>query len=89
MTYWTWKGALATGKVMTIQPFRSHQQVQRKDGYVYDGWTSYKLGRDAFETEAEARAAAMCERDKKIASLKRQITKLEKMTFPAKEVGDA
>lgn len=39
------------------------------------------VGRDAFEHEADAIAAANAARTKKITSLKKQIAKLEKMTF--------
>jgi hypothetical protein len=42
---------------------------------------SFMLGRDVFESPEEAIAAAQVMRDKKTASLERQIAKLRKMTF--------
>lgn len=42
---------------------------------------SYKLGRDAHTTREAAVAAAEAMRIKKIASLREQIAKLEKLTF--------
>ena len=47
----------------------------------------YTLGKDAFETEAEAIADAGKRRDKKIASLKKQLAKLESLTFSAQGEG--
>lgn len=57
-------------------------EVDRKysDGeFVYikgQNWGSYKLGRDAFLTIEEARAGAEASRQKKIASLEKQLAKL-------------
>ena len=42
-------------------------------------WGSYMLGRDVFTDEAEARAAVIKARDKKIISLEKQIAKLRKI----------
>ncbi len=44
----------------------------------------FLLGRDVFEAWPEALANAESRRTSKIASLKRQIAKLEKMTFEVK-----
>lgn len=41
-----------------------------------NGWTSFQIGRDAFETEAEALADAEKRKAKKIASLERQLAKV-------------
>ncbi|MBU0917897.1 MAG: hypothetical protein KKD97_16250 [Gammaproteobacteria bacterium] len=59
-------------------------------GYVFpSGYCSgFKLGRDAHETEAEAKQAAEKKRLAKIASLKKQIAKLEAMSFTGKKGGD-
>lgn len=56
------------------------------DGFVYikGHWRVYKLGGDIHKTEAEALAAAEAMRVKKIASLKKQIAKLEAVTFEVK-----
>lgn len=45
----------------------------------YSSWTSFKKGRDAFLTLEEAQAAVVAARQKRIASLKKQIAKLEAM----------
>jgi hypothetical protein len=45
------------------------------------GASIYKVGRDAFEDPAAAQVDANQRRLKKISSLKKQISKLEKMTF--------
>lgn len=56
--------------------------------YVYGGSgfsrQQFVVGRDAFEHEADAIAAVNTAVTKKIASLKKQIAKLEKMTFEVK-----
>lgn len=48
-------------------------------------WVLFKLGKDAHETEAEARKAAEAMRLAKIASLKKQVAKLEAMSFTGKK----
>lgn len=48
---------------------------------AYGFWSSFKFGKEAHETEKAAREAAEAMRLKKIASLKKQIAKLEKMSF--------
>lgn len=51
-----------------------------------DGWSSYfYFNKEVFLTESEAIGKAEEMRVKKIASLKKQIAKLEKMTFEATE----
>lgn len=44
-------------------------------------WSWFTVGKEAHETEAAAKAAAESMRLKKIASLKKQIAKLEVMKF--------
>jgi hypothetical protein len=53
------------------------------DQYIYirSRFASYKIGRDLWLTKAEALKAAEAMRLKKIASLRKQIAKLEKMSF--------
>lgn len=46
-----------------------------------DRYTFYRMGRDCFESASDAAADANAKRDKKIASLKKQIAKLEKLDF--------
>lgn len=75
-TYWITKYALSGG----ISSINLNDQAVR-DGYVYDGWTSHKIGRDAFDNQADAKANAEKRRQVKIQSLRKQIAKLEKLTF--------
>lgn len=56
----------------------SSDRYLRAKGY---SCTFLKKGKDVFETPEEAVAYAMSARDRKIASLRKQIAKLEKMTF--------
>lgn len=54
----------------------------RIDVHLYGySWFWFTVGKDAHETEAAAKAAAESMRLKKIASLKKQIAKLEAMKF--------
>lgn len=54
-------------------------------GYLYSDeegiWVNFKIGRDAYETEVEAKAAAEEMRLKKIKSLRKQVATLEKLQF--------
>lgn len=54
----------------------SGMYVAREGGYAL-----FKIGRDAFADRAEAVAAAETKRLKKIASLKKQLAKLEALRF--------
>lgn len=74
-SYWISKYALSVG-------------IKIADGNPYNelwidcaGYYLLKAGKDAHETEAGAREAAEAMRIKKIASLKKQIAKLEKLEF--------
>ena len=56
--------------------------TERTVGYVYDGnYTFLKVGRDAFNTLDEAKADAEKRRQKRIASLLKQIKALEALKF--------
>lgn len=57
--------------------------VKPESGYAYTRpyWRGYKIGQDIFATKQEALQAAQALRDKKINSLKKQISKLENLTF--------
>lgn len=48
-------------------------------------WTSLRIGKDAFHTEAEAREAVAAGIKKRIASLQKQIDKLNKIEITVKE----
>ncbi len=77
--FWITKYALSDG----IQK-QGSGNVNEYDGKKWVSYGSYsilKIGRDAFSNEADAKADAEVRRQKKIASLKKQIAKLEKLTF--------
>lgn len=80
MKIWISKYALSGG-------ITEHECDPPKDGsyYVYPRgeteYVSFKLGRDAHATPEEAAQAAEAARVKKIASMRKQIAKLEKLTF--------
>lgn len=76
--YWVSKYALTDG-VMTANgdPYVFDERFINLDGR----WSSFRLGRDVHTTEAEAKKAAESMRLKKIASLKKQIAKLEELKF--------
>lgn len=77
--YYVTKYALSDGiEEMELRP----SIAPNSDGYLCgEGWSSFKLGRDAFETRDDAVKAANAARIKKIASLQKQIEKLEKLAF--------
>lgn len=81
MKIWISKYALSSG-------ITEHECEPPRDGgaYVYPGdpftdYTSFTLGRDAHTTQPEAVKAAEAARVKKIDSLRKQIAKLENLTF--------
>jgi len=82
-TYFITKYALTAG----VQRLPCRVSADEPE-YVWDNrpyyFTSYKLGRDAFETEADAIANAEARRTKKIAQLLKQIAALEKLIFSVK-----
>lgn len=81
ITVFVSKYALA-GEIVTREVW------ENGDGWVVERgkyFNSFKVGRDAHLTADEAIAAAKEARAKKVASLKKQIAKLEKRDF-AKEV---
>lgn len=57
-----------------------------RDGSVYPGkpfasYTSFELGKDAFLERADAVAAALALRDRKLRSLRKQIKAIEGLSF--------
>lgn len=80
-TYFLSKYALSDG----VQAFKGEAG---DDGRVnlegFSSWVSFALGRDVHETEQEAIKAADMARVKKIASLRKQIARLEAETFEVK-----
>ncbi|WP_454762354.1 hypothetical protein [Caulobacter segnis] len=81
-----WASKFALSAKIVELPVRASRADDR---YVYDarpgsgGWTIFTIGKDVHETREEAVCAAEAARTKKIASLRRQITKLEKLNFSA------
>ena len=78
-TYWLAKYAFTDG----ISEEKSEKSATH-EGYVFlvgRQWSVFKVGRDVFETKEEANAFAEAARIKRIAALKKQIQKLEAMTF--------
>jgi hypothetical protein len=74
------KYALSSGKVESAEVERAATDPD----YVIEGvYGFYRLGRDCFESKAEAAADAEKRRLAKIVSLRKQIEKLEKMRFSA------
>ena len=81
-TYWITKYALSGG----IRSINAAEITTWGDGKQYitdpdDRWNSHRLGRDIFDNEGAARADAEARRQKKIASLRKQIAKLDALTF--------
>lgn len=77
-TVWLSKYALSSGV--------TEHQAEIRDGRAYPGapfmsFVGFQMGRDAHETRDAAIAAAEVARKKKVASLKKQLAKLESLTF--------
>lgn len=78
--YYTTKYALTDGiKHVDLEPVGGDGDYLRAPGH----WNGvfFKEGRDAFLDRDDAEKAANAARDKKIASLRKQIAKLEKLKF--------
>jgi hypothetical protein len=83
---WASKFALTSRIIELPVRFPDHTDQRAYDARPgSNGWTSFKVGADIHETYAEAVTAAEAARVKKIASLKKQIAKLEKHDFSALE----
>lgn len=76
--YFVTKYATTDGKIIVKQDMKlsSCGKYVRSESR---GWVMFQLGRDVFTDEAEARAAVIEARDKRIASLEKQIAKLRKV----------
>lgn len=72
---WCSKYALTEG-VFEFEPTSINETYAWKDG-----WSMLKLGRDAWERKEDAIADAEKRRVRKIASVRKQLAKLEKMNF--------
>lgn len=84
-TYYLTKYALSSNGVITTF---TATDGPSEYGYIKPdgpGWHSFKFGVAVHETPDSAIAAAEAARIKKISSLKKQITALEKLTFTVKE----
>lgn len=79
MKYYLIKYVLSSnGHIATAEHYKESDDGTRLYGPHF---SSYTVGKDAFVSEQQAITAASAMRDKKIASLKKQIAKLEKMQF--------
>lgn len=77
ITVWVTKYALTRG----IYQAEATTYSGGKYAQIAGNWSSFKLSTDAFKTEAEAKTNAEARRKKKIASLRKQIKKLQNLTF--------
>lgn len=78
MKVWISKYALSGGI--------TEHEAEVRNGRAYPGhpfaaYVGFTLGKDAHETPEAAIAAANVAREKKIVSVKKQLAKLERMTF--------
>lgn len=79
-TFYISKYALAKGKITTAAA--NVKRWADESEWIYLSWSeSFRVGRHAHRTAEAALAAAEAERTKKIASLRKQIAKLEALTF--------
>lgn len=76
------KYALSTGVYSTLVNGDGEWVQESRNRY----WSSLKIGRDVFLTEEEALNDAEQRRQKKYASLQRQIDKLKKIQFSVKQL---
>ena len=79
-TYYLIKYSISSkGEIRTF----ATEKAPSGHSYVFEPgtWNSYKIGRDLFTTPEDAIAAAEVARKKKIVSLRKQITALEKLEF--------
>lgn len=85
--YWSTRGIFQEScRVPPLGHYACDSEIRKFDqGQTIFGQrdTIYYFGRDAFETKEEAIAAVLKLRERKIASLKRQIAKLEAIDFHA------
>jgi len=80
--FWITKYALSGGieKIGAAKTgIREGVLLAKPRGHIFDA--ILYLGKNIFDNEADAKAAAEAMREKKIASLKKQIAKLEKVSF--------
>jgi hypothetical protein len=63
-------------------------KVNSSEDYLWIDYVGLRIGIDAHETEQEANAAADAARVRKIASLRKQLARLEAMTFTAGGTGE-
>jgi hypothetical protein len=81
MKIWISKYALSGG-------ISEYECAEPHDGYAYPGdpfppYASFKVGRDAHATREDAVKAAEAARTKKIASVRKQLARLEALRFDA------
>lgn len=57
------------------------------DGYVWDGWNSHKIGKDAHDTSQSASDRVLKMIDAKLVSLEKQINKLVNLRIKVEKEG--
>lgn len=80
-TFYITKYALSSGIDERVDPLVRRWDDGTESVRSGDDWVSFVVGREAFTDRADAVADAEARRAKRIASLKKQIAKLEKLTF--------
>jgi hypothetical protein len=75
---WLAKYALTGGVKQVPVKMKDNSKYVNAEGY----WNLFVIDRDIFTNKEAAVKAAEAMRDKKIAALKKQISKLEKLSFP-------
>lgn len=79
MTYYITKYALTNGGKIEVRNDSDVECISERTVYFKKDWSSRVLWKDVFTDEAEAKKAVLAARNKKIASLEKQIAKLRKI----------
>ena len=79
-TFYLIRYALSEGVIAEVRGYEGSYESKGWVG-VNNNWTSFKLGRDIFRDRNDAVAQVEVMRKKRIASLQKQIQKLEAMEF--------
>lgn len=80
-TFFVSKYACSNGAITQIEAVARKWDDGSETVVTNDGWTYLQVGRDVFRTREAAVTDAINRRQKKVASLKKQIAKLDAMKF--------
>ena len=80
-TFYLVRYALSEGTIAEVRGCEGSYESKGWVGVNNNNWTSFKLGRDIFRDRNDAVAQVEVMRKKKIASLQKQIQRLEGMKF--------